>query len=124
MISSNIAIKFSRFCLRILKDKNRAQEVLKLAITKDPNNPRLYLQLIDLTLQFDDATESDILGLIDEFLEKETADADQKVLFAQRKLEFLEDFGCDIASVQNAYEQYQKYIKLSKDGAKKKENKR
>lgn len=123
MISSNMAIKFSRFCARILKDVNRAQEVLKQAIAKDPNNARLHIHLIDLTLQLDDATESDVLGLIDQFLERESADADQKVLFAQRKLEFLEDFGSDIGSVQNAYEVYQKYLKLSKEGAKKKESK-
>ncbi|XP_063908356.1 pre-mRNA-processing factor 39 isoform X2 [Zophobas morio] len=123
MISSNIAIKYSRFALKILKNKEKALEILRSAITKDPNNPRLYLQLIDLTLQQEDVTENTIVELIDSFLEKETADADQKVLFAQRKLEYLEDFGADIQSVQKAYEDYQKYIKQSKDSGKKKESK-
>lgn len=122
VISSNIAIKYSRFCLRVVKDINKATEILKTAITKDPNNARLYLQLIDLTLQRDDCKEADILDIIEQFLEKESADADQKVLFAQRKLEYLEDFGKDIASVQTAYEQYQKYVKLSKESSAKKKD--
>jgi pre-mRNA-processing factor 39 len=123
MISSNIAIKYSRFTLKILGNMEKALEVLRGAISKDPNNPRLYLQLIDLTLQQNDVTETVIVELIDSFLDKETADADQKVLFAQRKLEYLEDFGADIQSVQKAYEDYQKYIKQSKESGKKKESK-
>nr|CAI5817399.1 unnamed protein product [Callosobruchus analis] len=123
MISSNIAIKFSRFCFKVMKDFDKAQEALKTAISKDPNNPRLYLQLIDLTLQKPDMKVSDVTAVIDTFLEKDTTDADQKLLFAQRKLEYLEDFGTDIFSVQAAYEQYQKLVKLSKDAVKKKESK-
>lgn len=82
---------------------------------------RLYLQLIDLNLQKEGIVESEVLSYIDEFLGKEGADIDQKVLFAQRKLEFLEDFGTDIQCVQKAYDEYQKYIKLGKESGKKKE---
>ncbi|CAH0551985.1 unnamed protein product [Brassicogethes aeneus] len=123
VISSNISIKFSRFCLKVLKDMEKAQETLRTAIAKDQNNPRLYLQLIDLTLQKDDVAEAEVIGLIDSFLDKESTDADQKVLFAQRKLEYLEDFGGEIQSVQLAHDQYQKFIKLSKENSKKKESK-
>lgn len=121
IISSNMAIKYARFCFKILKNLNKALEVLNAAITKDPLNPRLHLQLIDLTLQKDGVSESEVLQIIDSFLEKETADVDQKVLFAQRKLEFLEDFGSDIQCVQKAYDDYQKYIKQSKESGKKKD---
>lgn len=124
MISSNIAIKYSRFCFRVLKDVEKAQEVLKTAITKDLNNPRLYLQLIDLTLQKENVSESEIVEIIDSFLEKESTEVDQKTLFAQRKLEYLEDFGSDIQSVQVAYDNYQKLLKLTKENNKKKEVKR
>ncbi|XP_060518445.1 pre-mRNA-processing factor 39 [Cylas formicarius] len=123
MISSNISIKYSRFCLKVLKEVSKAQEVLRSAINKDPNNPRLYLQLIDLVLQKEDVTEEEVCTIMDEFLEKETADAEQKVLFAQRKLEYLEDFGSSVQLVQNAQEQYQKLLKISKETSKKKESK-
>ncbi|CAG9859481.1 unnamed protein product [Phyllotreta striolata] len=121
MISSSISIKYSRFCFTIIKDMDKAQEVLKSAIGKDHNNPRLYLQLIDLTLQKENVTEKEVMEVIDMFLEKDNVELDQKMLFAQRKLEYLEDFGSDIQSVQSAYEQYQKLLKLNKDGGKKKD---
>lgn len=79
------------------------------------------MQLIDLNLQKEGIAEAEVLSYIDEFLAKDTADIDQKVLFAQRKLEFLEDFGTDIQCVQKAYDEYQKYVKQSKESGKKKE---
>lgn len=123
VISTNLAIKYARFCQRILKNVEKSLEVLNSALAKDPNSSRLYLQLIDVTMQKDTPCEKDVVRLIDAFLEKEAIDIDQKILFAQRKLEFLEDFGSDIQCVQSAYEEYQKYIKQNKE-AKKKETKR
>lgn len=59
------------------------------------DNPRLYLQLIDMGLQQNPLDEDSIISIIDQFLSRDT-DPEQKVLFAQRKVEFLEDFGNDI----------------------------
>lgn len=59
------------------------------------DNPRLYLQLIDMGLQLNPLDENNIISIIDQFLSRDT-DPEQKVLFAQRKVEFLEDFGSDI----------------------------
>ncbi|XP_018331936.1 pre-mRNA-processing factor 39 isoform X2 [Agrilus planipennis] len=118
-ISTNLAIKYARFCLKILKNAEKAVEILNAALAKDSNNPRLYLQLIDIHLQKDDIDEAEVLSLVDSFLTKEGGDLEQKVMFAQRKLEFLEDFGSDIQAVQKAYEEYQKYVKQSKENKKK-----
>lgn len=115
VISSNLAIKYARFCLKLLNNFEKAFEVLNTALSKDNCNQRLYLQLIDLTLQKGSAYENEVITYIDAFLEKENAEIEQKVLFAQRKLEFLEDFGKDVQCVQNAYEEYQKFIKASKE---------
>lgn len=119
VISSNIAIKFARFYLKVLKNIDKAVEAINTAITKDPNNARLYLQLIDFTLQKDEICEDEVLSHIDAFLEKDGIDNEQKVLFAQRKLEFLEDFGSNIQCVQKAQEEYQKYLKINKENKKK-----
>ncbi|KRT80607.1 hypothetical protein AMK59_5862 [Oryctes borbonicus] len=118
-ISTNLAIKYARFCQRVLKNIDKSLEVLNSALTKDPNNSRIYLQLIDMTMQKDGGCEKEVVRIIDAFLEKESIDIEQKILFAQRKLEFLEDFGSDIQSVQSAYEEYQKYIKQNKESKKK-----
>lgn len=120
-IASSMAIKYARFTAKICHDFDKAVEVLKGAIAKDLTNARLYLQLIDLYLQRENVNEKEILDIIDQFLEKETHETEQKVVFAQRKLEFLEDFGSDIQTVQKAYEDYQKYCKINKDKKKKEE---
>jgi hypothetical protein len=46
-------------------------------------------------LQQNPLNEDSIISIIDQFLSRDT-DPEQKVLFAQRKVEFLEDFGNDI----------------------------
>lgn len=71
-------------------------EILESGLEKDKDNTRLYLQLIDMCLQKSPVDEEKIIGILDKFLEKE-GDAEQKVMFAQRKIEFLEDFGTTIA---------------------------
>ncbi|XP_072391005.1 pre-mRNA-processing factor 39-like isoform X1 [Diabrotica undecimpunctata] len=121
IIASSISIKYSRFAFFIMKDVEKAQTILKSAIAKDPNNPRLYLQLVDLTLHKGDATENDIIEILNMFLDKDNIDGEQKMLFAQRKLEYLEDFGSNLQLVQDAHEQYQKLVKQNKEAMKKKE---
>lgn len=119
VISSNLAIKYSRFSQKILKNAEKAIEIINNAIVKDPSNQRLYLQLIDLTLQKEGTQEQEICKILDSFLERENVDNDHKVLFAQRKLEFLEDFGSDIQLVQKAFDDYHKFNKQSKENKKK-----
>jgi pre-mRNA-processing factor 39 len=46
-------------------------------------------------LQLSPLDENNIISIIDQFLSRDI-DPEQKVLFAQRKVEFLEDFGSDI----------------------------
>ncbi|CAG9759691.1 unnamed protein product [Ceutorhynchus assimilis] len=123
LIVSHIAVKYSRFCLNLLDDFGKAREILKSANVKDPNNPRLYLQLVDLLMQSKNFNAKEVLEVLDEFLAKDNVDPDQKVLFAQRKLLFLEDYSDNIASVKAAKEQYQKCLqKSTKKMPKKKEN--
>lgn len=85
------------------------------ATDKDKDNPRLYLQLIDLAMQRTPVDTLEIVGYMDMFIEREHADLEQRVLFAQRKVEFLEDFSPDIRQVLKAHEQFQKCIKQAKE---------
>ena len=52
---------------------------------------------------------------MDLFIEREHTDVEQRLVFAQRKVEFLEDFGSDIRQVLKAHEQFQKCIKQAKE---------
>ncbi|XP_077265625.1 pre-mRNA processing factor 39 [Temnothorax americanus] len=114
-IANNIAVKYARFLCKVKDDVERAIKVLMKATDKDKDNPRLYLQLIDLAMQRTPVDTQEIVGYMDMFIEREHADLEQRVLFAQRKVEFLEDFSPDIRQVLKAHEQFQKCIKQAKE---------
>ncbi|XP_025073800.1 pre-mRNA-processing factor 39 [Pogonomyrmex barbatus] len=114
-IANNIAVKYARFLCKVKNDVDKAIKVLMKATDKDKDNPRLYLQLIDLAMQRTPVDTQEIVGYMDMFIEREHADLEQRVLFAQRKVEFLEDFSPDIRQVLKAHEQFQKCIKQAKE---------
>ncbi|XP_011688921.1 PREDICTED: pre-mRNA-processing factor 39 [Wasmannia auropunctata] len=114
-IANNIAVKYARFLCKVKDDVDKAIKVLMKATDKDKDNPRLYLQLIDLAMQRTPVDTQEIVGYMDMFIEREHADLEQRVLFAQRKVEFLEDFSPDIRQVLKAHEQFQKCIKQAKE---------
>ncbi|KAK9294681.1 hypothetical protein QLX08_010798 [Tetragonisca angustula] len=114
-IANNIVVKYARFLCKVKNDVDKAIKVLLKATEKDKDNPRLYLQLIDLGMQRTPVDTQEIVGYMDMFIEREHADLEQRVLFAQRKVEFLEDFSPDIRQVLKAHEQFQKCIKQAKE---------
>lgn len=77
--------------------------------------------MIDLGLQRFPINPEEIIGYMDMFINRENGDLEQKVLFAQRKVEFLEDFSTDIQQVLKAHEQFQKCIKLARERKKAKD---
>lgn len=100
--AGSFAIKYARFCHKIRGDVDNAMAILKSAFEKDPSNARIVLQMIDLALQRPTVDEHEVVQMMDDFLARENIDLDQKVLFAQRKVEFLEDFGKSVATLQDA----------------------
>lgn len=101
-IAGSLAIKQARFCHKIKRDVEAAFGVLKAALEKDSSNARVVLQLIDLALQRDTVDEAEVIEIIDSFMARDGIEIDQKVLFAQRKVEFLEDFGSTARVLQDA----------------------
>ncbi|KAG8223234.1 hypothetical protein J437_LFUL003585 [Ladona fulva] len=83
-VATNMAIKYARFSWK--------------------ENPRLYLQLISMGLQKDPFDEKEIIAIFDEFLNKDGIETEQKVIFAQRKVD-----------VQKAYDEFQRFTKMAKD---------
>ena len=60
-------------------------------------NFKLYLQLLDLQYQTLPVNEDEVINTFSMILECENFPLETKVKMSQRKLEFLEDFGMDIA---------------------------
>ncbi|KAH9380254.1 hypothetical protein HPB48_018202 [Haemaphysalis longicornis] len=105
----------------IQKKPDEAKEVLKEAIERDPGNSRLYMQLADLGYEQSPPSEAEVL----EAFEMATGSSSQltaadKLVFLQRKLEFLEDFGSDVLKVQEAFDEYSKMAEAQELAASKK----
>lgn len=111
-IASSLAIKYARFLHKIKTNLEGGLTVLKSALEKDPGNARLVLQMIDLVLQRSEVDENEVVTIMDNFMNRDGIEPDQKVLFAQRKVEFLEDFGSSVKGLQDAQRTLQ--VSLSK----------
>ncbi|PRD24964.1 UNVERIFIED_CONTAM: Pre-mRNA-processing factor 39 [Trichonephila clavipes] len=74
------------------------------------SNSYILLQLVDVGYQQDPMDQPAILEAFDMALSSDMNN-DQKLLFAQRKLEFLEDFSSDPQHIQEAFEDYAKMFK-------------
>lgn len=120
-LAGSLAIKYARFCHKIKKDLDGGYTILKAALEKDPANTRVVLQMIDLALQRDKVDENEIVDLIDSFMARDNIELDQKVLFAQRKVEFLEDFGSTAKALQDAQRILQSTLTKANDAKKKSE---
>jgi pre-mRNA-processing factor 39 len=118
-IASALAIKYARFMNKVKRDYEKAVDILKTALDKDPTNTRVALQFIDLALQRDEVNEKEILGILDKFIHQDNLDIEQKLLFAQRKVEFLEDFGSSVKDLQEAQKVLQVALDKSKESKKK-----
>ncbi|CRL06004.1 CLUMA_CG019081, isoform A [Clunio marinus] len=118
-ITASLVIKYARFLNKILNDYDEAMKCLKGALDKDPLNTRIALQIIDLALQRNNVDEKEILGILDDFMKQESLELDQKLLFAQRKVEFLEDFGSSVIALQDAQKSLQVILEKTKESKKK-----
>ncbi|XP_052442665.1 pre-mRNA-processing factor 39 isoform X2 [Carassius gibelio] len=106
--ASFYAVKLARQLLKVQKSIGKAKKVLLDAVEKDETNPKLYLNLLELELSGDvQQNETEILACFDRALTSSMS-LEQRVIFSQRKLDFLEDFGSDINVLVSAYEHHQR----------------
>jgi len=89
----------------------KAAQVLQSALDLDTSNSKLYLQQLDLILHTSPLDVAKVLALLDKAQAAEGIADKHKLLFAQRKVEFLQDFGPDIASLEEAEAQLAKLNK-------------
>uniref|UniRef100_A0A673ABE1 Suppressor of forked domain-containing protein n=1 Tax=Sphaeramia orbicularis TaxID=375764 RepID=A0A673ABE1_9TELE len=122
--ASFYAVKLSRLFMKVQKSLSKARKVLLEAIEKDQVRtcPKLYLNLLELEYSGDvTQNEAEVLACFDRAL-KSPMPLESRLLFSQRKVEFLEDFGTDINVLVAAYEEHQKLQKESEPAKRKAEN--
>lgn len=118
-IAGSLAIKYARFLNKICHDLEGGLRVLRQALDKDSANTRVALQMIDLALQRPAVDEDEVVLIMDKFMARENIEPEQKVLFAQRKVEFLEDFGSSAKGLQDAQRSLQVALNKANEAKKK-----
>ncbi|XP_029903266.1 pre-mRNA-processing factor 39 isoform X2 [Myripristis murdjan] len=120
--TSFYAVKLARQLVKVQRSISKARKVLLDAIEKDQTSPKLYLNLLELEYSGDvQQNEAEILACFDRALNS-SLPLESRLLFSQRKVEFLEDFGSDINVLVKAYEEHQKLQKESEPTKRKAEN--
>ncbi|XP_069501062.1 uncharacterized protein [Ambystoma mexicanum] len=106
------SIKLARQVLKVQNNLSKARDVLQEALQKDPENAKLYLNLLEMEFSADvKQNESNTVNCIERVL-RSNLPADTKIVFSQRRVEFLEDFGSSINGLLTAYDEHQKLLKL------------
>lgn len=118
-IAGSLSIKYARFLNKICNDLDAGLAALQQALERDPANTRVALQMIDLCLQRPTVVEDEVVQIMDKFMERADIEPDQKVLFAQRKVEFLEDFGSSAKGLQDAQRALQQALGKATEAQKK-----
>jgi len=115
-LASNIAIKYARFLWKCENKIDKAIEVVTEIINKDKDNmqdnARLLLQLAELKINSKPLNEKSVIQIFDEILSMSSVNLEQKILFSQRKLEFIEDYTCDYVSLRKATNEFKCYSEL------------
>ena len=105
--AAELSIKFARYLRLQGDDSVKAKQVITTALESDPSNPKLYLQQLDLLINTTPMEVEAITDVFQKALEQDFPDK-HKMLFSQRKLEFLGDFGTDITKIEEAKEEHNK----------------
>ncbi|KAM8939230.1 pre-mRNA-processing factor 39-like [Pelodytes ibericus] len=109
------AIKLARFLLKLRGNSESARELLIQALEREPDNPRLHLCLLEFEVSRDATQgENDAISCVDRALRSSVQD-DIKKIMSQRRLEYLEDRGSNIASWVSAYDEHQKLMEQQKE---------
>ncbi|XP_025049341.1 pre-mRNA-processing factor 39-like [Alligator sinensis] len=110
-LASFYAIKLARQVLKVQKNLIKARKVLMDALEKDPENAKLYANLLEMEFSADiKQNEGNTMTCFDRALNSSLSE-EAKIVFSQRRVEYLEDFGSSMHSLLVAYDEHQKILK-------------
>ncbi|KAJ6654268.1 hypothetical protein lerEdw1_007365 [Lerista edwardsae] len=109
-VSSFYSVKLARQVLKVQKNLIKARKILLEALEKDPDNAKLYANLLEMEFSADvRQNEGSTMSSFDRAL-MSGLPLETKIIFSQRRVEFLEDFGSSINSLLTSYDEHQKLL--------------
>ncbi|XP_057254727.1 pre-mRNA-processing factor 39-like, partial [Pezoporus wallicus] len=110
-LASFYAVKLARQACKVQQNLAKARRVLVEALEKEPDNARLHANLLEMEFGADvGQNEGNTMRCFERALRSPLPD-EAKLIFSQRRVEFLEDFGSSIHSLLTAYDEHQKILK-------------
>jgi len=117
-VKSDLSVKYARYLRLQTGDAEGALQAVEKALAEDEANPKLYLQLLDILLHRPPPLDvAKVQELFDKALDKVPANK-HRLLFSQRRVEFLEDFGTDIGQLMAAQDSHNKLTAEIREKAK------
>eukprot|EP00096_Caligus_rogercresseyi_P013372 TRINITY_DN602_c0_g1_i1.p1 TRINITY_DN602_c0_g1~~TRINITY_DN602_c0_g1_i1.p1 ORF type:complete len:805 (+),score=267.33 TRINITY_DN602_c0_g1_i1:46-2415(+) len=117
-LRTEMAVKYARYLRLVHEEADEALSVLRENLPHDEKNPKPYLQILDIHLHAQPPLDlRKIQALFEEAITK--MGPRDKLLFSQRRIEFLEDFGSDVHESERAkkhHAQLQKKLRESSEG--------
>ncbi|CAH0594249.1 unnamed protein product [Chrysodeixis includens] len=101
-VASALSIKYARFLFHVRRDPAAARAALDAAVLRDPLNPRLHAQRLDLALHTPDTPYSELDELVSSYEQQEGAELETSAMMAWRRRELAEELG-DPAAARAAH---------------------
>lgn len=118
-MKAELAVKYARFLRLMTDDNGAAKDILQSILDNGgENNAKIYMQLLDIELHQKPFVSDNVIKILDMAIACNGMPARQKLIFSQRKIEFLEDFGKKIDEVQCAKDQHEKFTEEARKEAK------
>lgn len=115
-----LAIKYARYLRLVLKDNSAAKDILTNLLDQEENekNCKLYMQLLDTEIHSSPLNVESVINILDKAITTEEMPIRQKLMFSQRKIEFLEDFGNRVDQLTKTKDDHEKLAEVMKKEAK------
>ena len=114
-----LSVKYARFLRLIVNDNTTATNVLQSILdNSDGTNAKIFMQLLDVELHIHPLNAENVIKIFDAAIATKAMPSRQKLLFSQRKIEFLEDFGPNVSCIQSAKDDHEKLTNDVKKEAK------
>lgn len=101
------SIKYSHVLAKTVDNKTKARDVLWKALTLGKKHKRLYLQLLELEIHYGEVDNDHSFKLFNAVENDMSLSEDFRDSFAQRKVEFYEEYGDDIEKILQVKESYE-----------------
>ncbi|XP_026743147.1 pre-mRNA-processing factor 39 isoform X2 [Trichoplusia ni] len=101
-VASALSIKYARFLFHVRRSPAAARAALDAAVLRDPLNPRLHAQRLDLALHTPGTPYAELDELVSSYEQQEGAELETSAMMAWRRRELAEELG-DAAAARAAH---------------------